>query len=272
MLEGGNEMTTTDATDPTQTPGFFSLLVGILIRPRATFTAIKENGRRTWIIMALIAIILVVLPRIVSGPITARQSAEAFQQAQEQFGTQTGPDGAEIAISEPPAFISSPIFTTVFPAVGSVIGLIVSWLLWSGALHLLGSMVGGRNTFGQMLHTVVWAWVPYGIRNIVQAIYIAVTGELIAHPGLSGFVASEPPPEEAFFTTPNTGQLVLQSLLGRIDIYLFWNLALLLIGVTIVSQLPRRKALGILLIVWAVFTLLGLAPALLSSVAAGMVG
>ena len=265
-------MTTTDVNNPVKTPGFFSLLVGIFIRPRATFTTIKENGRRAWIVMAIIAAILVMLPPIIAGPITARQSAEAFRQAQEQFGNQTGPDGSQIEIGEPPAFISSPIFTTVFPAVGGVIGLVIGWLLWSGALHLLSSMTGGRSTFIQMLQTAVWAWVPYGVRNIVQAVYIAITGELIANPGLSGFVAPEPPPEGALFTPPNTGQLILQSFLGQIDIYLFWNLALLLIGVMVMSQLPRRKAVGILLIVWAVFTLLSLAPALLGGMAAGSFG
>lgn len=270
-------MTTSDVINPAKAPGFFRLVGGMLVRPRPTFAAIKENGRRTWIIMALIACILVMLPPIVSGPITARQSAEAFQQAQAQFGNQAGSgvvsgdsaDGTGVVVAEAPAFISSPIFTTVIPAIGGVLGLVIGWLLWGGALHLLGSMVGGRNTFSQMLQTVVWAWIPYGIRNVVQAIYIAVTGELIAHPGLSGFVAPEPTPEGAFFTTPNTGQLVLQSLLGRIDVYLFWNLALLLVGIMVMSQLPRRKALGILLVVWAVFTLLSLAPALISGVAAG---
>lgn len=273
-------MATTEVSAPHKSPSFFHLLLGILIRPRVTLAAIRENGRRTWLIMAVIAIILVMLPAIVSGPITARQSAEAFQQAQAQFGNEGGsgvitsgaPEGGEVVMTEAPAFISSPIFTTAIPAIGGVFGLVIGWLLWGGALHLLGSMVGGRNTFGQMLQTVVWAWTPFGIRNIVQTVYIAVTGELIAHPGLSGFVAPEPPPEGVLFTPPNTGQLVLQSLLGRIDVYLFWNLALLLIGIMVMAQLPRRKALGILLIVWAVFTLLSLAPALVGGIATGAMG
>ncbi|MEJ2748318.1 MAG: YIP1 family protein [Anaerolineae bacterium] len=273
-------MTTTEAASSHKPPGFFHLLIGILIRPRATLTAVKENGRRTWLIMAGIAVVLVMLPPIVSGPITARQSAEAFQQAQAQFGNQAssgittsgGAEGSGTVAAQAPAFISSPIFTTVIPAIGKVIGLIIGWLLWSGALHLLGSMAGGRNTFGQMMQTVVWAWVPFGIRSIVQTVYIAATGQLIAHPGLSGFVASPQPAEGVLFTPPSTGQLVLQSLLGRIDIYMFWNLGLLLIGIMVMGQLPRRKALGILLIIWAIFTLLSLAPSLVGGIAAGAMG
>ncbi len=179
---------------------FFNVLLGVILRPRQTFADLAEDNGRSWIIMALLGIILVVLPAIVSGPITANQIRDTFT---DQDFSAAVPEGADVPSDFDPAGVaSSPIITTVFPAVGSIFALIVGWLIWSGAFHLIGSMAGGRNTFFQMLKTVIWAWIPYGIRNLVQAIYINATQTLITNPGLSGFVNTGPPPENAFTAVP----------------------------------------------------------------------
>jgi hypothetical protein len=45
---------------------------------------------------------------------------------------------------------------------------------------------------------------------------------------------------------------------------LFWNLALLVIGVTIVAQFARRKAALVTLGIWLALTLLGLVPTIVA--------
>ncbi|MCP5095788.1 MAG: YIP1 family protein [Chloroflexi bacterium] len=239
---------------------FFNLFIGTILRPRQTFADLAEDNGRSWIIMALFGIILVVLPAIVAGPITGQQIRDTL--AEQDFGAAV-PEGAEVPADFDPASVaSSPIITTVFPAVGSIFTLIVGWLIWSGAFHLIGSIAGGRNSFLQMLKTVIWAWIPYGIRNLVQAIYIGATQTLIANPGLSGFVNTGPPPENVFTAVPpSPGILALQAFLSQIDIYLFWNFALLTIGIMAIARLPRRKAMGLIIVVWAVFMLVRIGAA-----------
>ncbi|MCA9925509.1 MAG: YIP1 family protein [Anaerolineales bacterium] len=232
---------------------FFSLLVGMIISPRKSFSTIGEGNGRSWIIMALLGMVLVTLPVIVAGPITRQQIIDTL--AEQEFVL---PEGAEApADFDPTAFAASPITTTIVPAAFGAIGLVFGWVIWSGAFHLISSMAGGRNSFLQMLQIVIWSWVPYGIRNLVQTIYIATSGTLIEHPGLSGFVNTGPPPENPFAATPPApGILALQSFLQQIDIYLFWNFALITIGIMVIAKLPRRKAMGVILVVWAVFTLI----------------
>ena len=192
---------------------------GVLAKPRQTFAALPDNGRRTWIVMALLGMILVTLPIIASGPVTAQQTRELLQ---EQFANQPGFEDSGVDAEQAASLAASPIITTVVPAVFSAIGLIIGWLIWSGALYLLASMVGGRSTFLQMFQVVIWAWLPFALRNIVQGIYITASQALIANPGLSGFAgAPAPNPSDPFSAVPSTGTAVLQSFLGQIDIYLF---------------------------------------------------
>jgi hypothetical protein len=210
-----------------------------------------------------------------AGPITARQAREAVQAAQEQWGGQagagtSGPDEAQM--EQAMSVAASPLITVVFPAVSSVFGRAVGWLAWAGALYLAGMAFGGRSTFGQMFRMVVWTWLPYAVRGLLQTLYILISGQAIANPGLSGLVMDNRPVREMVLTPPSPGQTVLAALLSRLDLFLVWNLVLLVIGVTVVTRLPRRKAALVTLGVWLLLTLVGLVPALVSGVLAGRFG
>ena len=248
----------------------FSVLGGMLFSPMKTFTYMREQGSRAWIIMVLLAVSLSVLPAVVSGPLVGQQAQEAFLQATEGQEFE-GPEGEE-GLATAAGVVSSPIITTVLPAVGSLVGLLFNWFLWGGTLHLISMLAGGRNSFGQMWQVVIWSWLPYAIRSLVQTIYIAVTQTLIENPGLSGFVASPASDDPFNFVPPSPGQLALQSLLSRIDIYLFWQLALLVVGLMVMAQVSRRKGLGMVLIVWSLFTLLAMGVAMAGGMVASSFG
>lgn len=243
-------------------PSWFSLLIGIFVRPKQTFGLIQAHGGRSWLLTAVLILILTALPTIVAGPILQEQARQQFLDVQGQFDSP--PEFAEQGV---PDAIGSPLLTVVLPAVGAVFGVILAgWLLWSGAVHLLSMMSGGRNTFVQLLQTAVWAWLPYSLRDLIQTIYILVTGSIIENQGLSGFA---PVDRTDIFAQPEPSQLALNQLLGYIDIYLFWNLALLVIGISVMAQFSRRKSFGIVLIIWSIFTLLSLLPSLLIGGIAG---
>lgn len=249
------------------------LLWGILARPRATLETLNEHGGRTWWLPVLLGVLLTISPVVAQAPIQARQIREAVPVSAGQFG---GQQEAELSpeeqeqLEQAQSIVASPLITVVFPAVAAALGRAVGWLIWAGALYLASTALGGRSTFGQMLRTVVWVWLPYAVRGLLQTIYVLASGQIIANPGLSGFVldsrgASDP----TTFIRPSSGQILLASLLERVDIYLFWHLALLVAGVMVASRLPRRKALVVTLGMWVLFTLIGLIPPLIGVLLAG---
>lgn len=267
-------MTESAASPPvtSDSPNFFGMVWGVLAKPRITFATLRDSRSRAWILMALLSIVLVTLPEIAKGPVTAQLSRQQFE---EQFEDQPGIEAGGINAEQAASIATSPILTTVLPAVFAAFGRVIGWLLWCGSLYLLASMVGGRSTFGQMLQVVIWAWLPYALRSVLQAVYITATQTLIANPGLSGFAGAPPVDASNPFAAelPSTGTAVLQSFLGQIDIYLFWHLALLVIGITAVTKLSRRKSIGLVLIVWTVFMAVRLVgTAVSTNLASGFLG
>ena len=264
---------TTTATPLTsESPGFFRMIWGVLAKPRATFATLRSSQSRAWILMAGLCLILVTLPLIARGAVTSQQNREQVQeQLQNQPGFAEGSGDVEQAVS----LATSPILTIVLPAIGSVIGRILGWLLWSGALYLLASMVGGRSNFLQVLKVVIWAWLPFALRSIVQAVYMMATQAPIANQGLSGFAGMPVIDTSNPFAIemPSTGTAVLYAFLGQIDIYLFWYLALLVLGITAVTKLSGRKSAGLVLVVWVVFMAIRLiGTAVTNSLTSGMLG
>lgn len=239
--------------------GVLRLLFGIIGRPRATFDHLSEHGRGQWWLPALLTLLLITLPVVVAAPITAEQSREALSAVQEQF--EEGSSAEEQAQMERAAsIVASPLITVVFPAVGGVVGRVVGWLVWAGALYLAGMALGGRSAFGQLLRMVVWTWVPYALRGLLQTVYILLSGQLILNPGLSGLVREGGSVREMIATPPGLGQQLLAAILSRLDLFLVWHLILLVIGVAVTMRISRRKAILVTLTVWMLLTALGLIP------------
>jgi hypothetical protein len=243
--------------------GPLSVLVGVLLRPRDTMTYLGGARRRWWWVAAILMVVALTL----NGYAYGAANAEYNQKLQAAF-LEDLPSEQRGARPDEYVMVSAPQFGTVVRVGGQVVGTLVSWLVWAGLLYLASTFLGQNGSnFGGFFAMVAWAWMPYVIRNVVQAIYTQITRRPIYNQGLSGFVIDKTPvgPTVGFrsFVPPARGDQVLAALLTRLDIYMIWNLVLLVLGVAALAHLSRRKAIAGTLAIWAVFTLLSLLPALI---------
>jgi hypothetical protein len=239
------------------------LLWSVIVRPRAALAYISEHGGHTWWLPALVIVLLVTTPVLVSAPTRTQQIREEMRTVQEEMAQQLGQEMSEEQLERAISLTASPLLTVIFPAVGAGVGRAVGWLVWAGSLYLAAMVFGGRGTFGQMFRIVVWAWLPYALRGLLQTVYVLASGQLIAHHGLSGLVQNERAIAEALSAAPGPGQTLLVAFLSRIDLFLIWSLVLLVIGVRVSTRLSRRKSVLLTLGVWILLTALSLLPTLI---------
>ncbi|MBP7690145.1 MAG: YIP1 family protein [Thermoflexales bacterium] len=229
-------------------PWQFKWLGGMLFKPRATLTAIRAVDRSIWLMPILIVLALLTLRVIVNAPLklaALEQGAPVVDPNNQQFLTPEQQAQMQQALEA----TKGPVFLYVFPIVGALISGLLLWSMTAALLHLFSTLQGGRGTLTRTLNLVAWASVPTMIHLLVQIIYISAAGKLIAEPGLAGFAAPSP-----------DGSVLVHALLSRVDVYLFWQIALLLVGVQIFTTIKTRKALTAVVVTMVIMLAVRILP------------
>jgi hypothetical protein len=229
----------------------WQLLVSIIDRPAVTMSYVGKKPGWAWVMPALLVLVGLVVFSVVTAPLT---SELALRQAQQQVAN-LPPQQAEQAAAQVERF-TSPSMMAAFSIIGGLVALAVTWLLGAGVLYFLGLVAGGEANFAQSFAILVWSWLPYALRNLVLAAYVAYSGQLISQ-GLSFLVATGDQAKD----TANW----LYSLLSQIDLFYLWHLILVIVGLAAVGRLSKTKATIVGLVYLAATTALSLVPVFIGS-------
>jgi hypothetical protein len=211
----------------------FPRVQAMLLRPRRAFRELTSESRATWLTPMLILTITAILVVVVAGYLKTRavMMGEIQLPPDWQFWS---PDMQNNYMQAQQA-TQGPVFMYVMPMIGSLAGLWVGWLLLAALLHFGSTLLGGRGSMQSALNIVAWASLPFAVRDILRIVFMLAAGHAITSPGLSGFSSNS-----AFFA----------QLLTRVDIFLIWNIILLVIGFAMADALPRMKAVtGVLVVI-----------------------
>ena len=153
---------------------------------------------------------------------------------------------------------SSALFTFIFPIIGALLGIWISWFLLSSILHLSLTLAGSRTHSVHSYNLVAWTMLPLAVRLVVQILAMLFSHTLISHAGLSGFVSG------------SGGAAFLGGILAQVDIYFAWQICLLLYGVLPQSSLAKSKAWGATAFALVLYVLLMALPKVFSSLLSGL--
>jgi hypothetical protein len=235
--------------------GIWRALFGWIDQPKKTLRyVIKEPKWPLWLAPALIVLVAVIIVSVVSAPFVSQMSR---QQAEEQIQAQMASlpqEQAEQMTASLETF-TSPLFLAVTTIALTTLGLIVTWLVRGALLFFVGYFLGTDSRYIQMFTLVLWAWLPFALRDLVQAVYVLLNGQLAINKGLSFLVASGD-------QVQNAGNL-LYGFLAQIDIFLVWHLLLVGIGIAVSTRSTSTKTALATIGYWIVTALIGLSPALL---------
>ena len=217
---------------------YFNWLPDILFRPRLAFHNISTSTKSIWITPLLVLSFLVLVNALVAGynKYQASQMGEISYPPDYQYYTPEQQAQYIQAIQS----TQGPVFVYVLPAISSLLGVWIGWLILGGILHLVTTLLGGRGSTAMSMNIVAWASIPIALRALIQIIYMLVSKNLIASPGLSGF---SPSGDSVLI-------MYISQVLKLIDIFILWQILLLILGVRISTSLSASKSsVGVILTV-----------------------
>jgi hypothetical protein len=132
---------------------------------------------------------------------------------------------------------SSSLLIKILSILGIIISFIVTWLILGSLVNLFAIAFGGQANMHIAMVFAAWSTIPIGIRGLMQIMYALATTTSIKSVGLSGFAPS----------VDTSMAILLGKLLEQIDVYLIWQMILLVIGIGIMTQLDRKKPILIAL-------------------------
>jgi hypothetical protein len=228
----------------------FDWLLPALFKPRRTFARIAAVETAVWQTPILILILSALIRTLVNGSVKAAANSGAPPVGFEYYTPEQ-----QAQLQQAMAATSGPVFTYLLPAVVTVLGVYLGWLILGWVIHLGLTLMGGRGSSRQALNIVAWSLLPFAIRDVVRIAAMWITGQPLSALGLAGFAPD------------GDGNLAiyLTALLSFIDIYLLWHILLLLIGVRAAETISRVKAWSVVLFTVIAFLLIRALPALLAA-------
>ncbi len=235
----------------------FKRIFAFIFHPRREYERMTGEERAAWLTPLLVLSILLLLRVVVTGFLRAQAAAmgEVSLPPDWQWWT---PDMQNNYMQAMQA-TQGPVFNYIIPALTGLAGLWFTWAVISALLHLTSTLLGGRGSMTSALNVVGWASLPMAVRDLLRVIYMLIVKHPIASPGLSGFV-----------TGTEGMALFLAQLLKNLDLFVIWYAILLVLGFSLVDNLPVKKAIPGVLIVLIASLLAGAGLGTLFSSLGGM--
>ena len=231
----------------------FEWVLPVLFQPRRTFSKIGGADTAVSQTPLLILVVTGLIRTLVAGGIKA--TAAASGQLQLPPGWEYYTPEQQAQFQQAMTATSGPVFTYLLPSVVVILGVYLGWLVLGWLLHLLLTLMGGRASSRQVLNVTAWSLLPFALRDIVRIVAMWNSGQLLTSLGLSGFA---PTGEGLWF-------VFAAALLTAVDLYFFWHVLLLGVGIYAGDQLGRGKVWAAVLFVTLLLFLMRGVPALISA-------
>jgi len=235
----------------------FEWVLPLFFRPARTLKTVVERDHPVWQTPLLILSVLAIVVVLVGAPIRTQLSQQVGELPPD---FQYWPPDQQEQYFASQANKANPLFIYLFPALGALIGIWLSWFLFGSILHLALTLSGSRGTSRQAINLVAWASLPFAIRSIVTILAILINKRLIEAAGVSGFIAADAQGFASF----------MRVLLAFVDIYLIWQVILLMVGSLPLTGLSRGKAWTAVLISVLLMLVLQTVPGYVSSLLSGL--
>lgn len=217
----------------------FGRLIGVLVSPGKTFRSIAE--RPTWLVPFLV---LLILSLAVGWLVQTRVDPEEMVRYQlGKFADRMPPEQIDEMIR------SAENVTPAQQALQIGIGIPVAALFYAviSALFLgIFKLLGSEMTFKQSLSTYLYGSMPMAVAALINLPLILTRDSVSPEEVLGGGVLVASP---AILASEETSA-VIRSLLGSLNFFTLWTLALLILGYRAVAKVSLAASSGAVITLW----------------------
>lgn len=213
--------------------GLVSRMIRIFYAPGETFESLaRKRSTADWLVPAILSVVVVTTAAVLVLPVTTEFNQEVMQQRMkgmsaeerevvEQYQTQD--------IMQASTLIVTPIILFIF------------LFLFAAFYLLMGKLLGGLLSYGQVLAIVAYGGLITILQEVVKTLLILTKKTPMVQMGLGLFLS-----EEAL-------QNFSGRLLSTIDPFVIWSIVITGLGLSIIGQLDRSKAyagVGVITLIW----------------------
>ena len=127
--------------------------------------------------------------------------------------------------------------------ISAIIGVFIMWIIKAILLHYISTAIGGKGSIIKSLNVVGISWMPLFLFSIVQGSYALISGSIL-------------------FTS---GRL-LDAFLATTNIFIVWNMILLIMGYSAVYGISKGKASVGVISLWLVSFIIAVGGMILGQV------
>lgn len=234
-----------------------ALLPGIIDRPRQTFAMLLATPRWRWVLPLVLCILALALVSAATAEFASEQARLQQAQVMSQMQTQLEnlPEAERQQTQRMIDRTTSPIFVGGIGFITRSLGLPIGWLIGAAILYF-GLAIGGTELkFSALFSVISWTWLPFALRDVLQAIWTWATGQSLLNPGLSYFFASGDLLADA--------RNPVYALTSLLDLFFLWHIVLIFFLIKAAKQ--RGGAAGLTVVYTLLYLVLRILPILLSS-------
>lgn len=207
-------------------------LIGIILRPKEVFAFLKS---KTALLVPIIMMIIGTAYESIAGVLSQKGNSTA--ELQELLKTVPPEEAAQI--EKIANAVTSPGGIAVMVLL-AILGVFIVWLIKAGILHVISKIFGGKGSFVQSLNIVGIAWIAFFGQAIFQGTYTLATGEIAVN-----------------------GTGLLDAFLATTDLFVIWNMVLLVIGFSFIHEISKGKAAVGVVGIWVIGLLLAIGGVML---------
>lgn len=217
----------------------FGRLIGVLVSPGKTFRSIAE--RPAWLVPFLV---VTLLGLTVGWFVNARVDPEEMVRYQlGRFAERMTPEQIEEAVSR------AENVTPLQKVLGSTAGLAFSALYYAaaaGLFLLIFKLLGSEMGYKQSLSTYLYGSMPLAVAALINLPLVLTRESISPEEAMGGGVLVASP---AILASEETSA-VIRSLLGSLNFFTLWTLALLILGYRTVARVSLAASSGAVITLW----------------------